>query len=216
MENNSQAQSKEAVLSRIRAAKPLFSSFGELSGNAASLDSPERNSTETIGRFIKELNLLGVECYEAADSNLLIDRLRSIIQNKVILSWDSDQLPYDLGEVYNGENVIFENGTINEQAKAEIGITGCEAAIAETGSIVLIPGPGKPQTASLLPFFHVAIAKRSSLFFTMGEWLDSMCKDVVSAPYINIITGPSRTADIELTLTLGVHGPGKMIVLLGP
>ena len=100
-------------------------------------------------------------------------------------------------------------------AQADIGLTGCEAALAETGSLAMVSGPGRPRTASLLPLTHIALIRQTDLLQSMGEFFERYRQSPV-LPYLVFITGPSRTADIELSLTLGVHGPGKVIVVLGP
>ena len=102
------------------------------------------------------------------------------------------------------------------QASAEIGLTGADAAIAETGSLVLLSGAGKPRAASLLPPTHLAIVRRSDLCASMGEFFAAHADAIARTACCTFVTGPSRTADIELTLTLGVHGPGVVIVVVGP
>jgi L-lactate dehydrogenase complex protein LldG len=95
-------------------------------------------------------------------------------------------------------------------------VTGCDGAIAETGSLVLLSGEGKPRAASLLPPVHLAVVQRKDLRFGMGEFFTERAAEMAGAACCTFITGPSRTADIELTLTLGVHGPGEVIVVMGP
>ncbi len=92
------------------------------------------------------------------------------------------------------------------------GITGALAGIVETGSIVVTGGPGRPLTASLLPGFHIAVLAVEQLVPTVADALALPAVHEASAGAI--ITGPSRTADIEMTLTLGVHGPGELHVIL--
>ena len=92
------------------------------------------------------------------------------------------------------------------------GVTGALAGIAETGSLVLISGAGQTLTASLLPEVHVAVLKTSRLVPTLADAL--RLPEVRTALAGVIVTGPSRTADIEMTLTIGVHGPGELHVFL--
>jgi L-lactate dehydrogenase complex protein LldG len=113
-------------------------------------------------------------------------------------------------------NVCLGNASRAQQAQAQVGLTGCDAAIAETGSIVLFSGPGRSRAVSLLPPVHLAVVRRSVLCFTMAEMFSKHAQRFRDSSACTVITGPSRTADIELTLTLGIHGPGRVIVVLGP
>lgn len=97
-------------------------------------------------------------------------------------------------------------------AEAELGLTGVDLAIAETGTLVLRSGAGRPRSTSLLPACHVAVFDRSVLVESLAQagvfleaWHEAPGPEWGAA--VNFITGPSRTADIELTLTRGVHGP---------
>jgi L-lactate dehydrogenase complex protein LldG len=101
-------------------------------------------------------------------------------------------------------------------AAADVGVTGVDLAVAETGSLVLLSGGGRPRSTSLLPPYHVAVFDRDALVESLGQlglFLEAW-HDGELAPWrggaINVITGPSRTADIELTLTRGVHGPKEV------
>ena len=101
-------------------------------------------------------------------------------------------------------------------AAADLGVTGADLAVAETGSLVLLSGAGRPRSTSLLPPYHVAVFDRDVLVESLaqaGLFLEAW-HDGEPAPWrggvINFITGPSRTADIELTLTRGVHGPKEV------
>jgi L-lactate dehydrogenase complex protein LldG len=101
-------------------------------------------------------------------------------------------------------------------ARAEIGVTGVDWALAETGTLVLVSGRGRPRSTSLLPATHVAVFGRDRLLESLeqvGIVLEALHADParsMSGAVINFITGPSRTADIELTLTRGVHGPKEV------
>lgn len=180
------------------------------------LERPTFDTSDCLKRFKEELGLLGVECYVESDGEAVKQRLVLLLEGKSILSWDATHLPYDVGRILEGRPVVFGRDDRIAQARADTGLTGCDAAIAETGSLVLISEEGKARTASLLPFEHVAIVRRSEIYYSMAEFFEKKRKEVARASYLNIITGPSRTADIELSLTLGVHGPGKLTVVIGP
>lgn len=166
-------------------------------------------------RFLEELKLLGVEAFVEDDEAGVRRRVKGLIAGKSILSWDPEELPYGAGEALQGETVAFGRDARELQAQADIGLTGCEAALAETGSLAMVSGPGRPRTASLLPLTHIALIRQADLLQGMGEFFERYRQSPV-LPYVVFITGPSRTADIELSLTLGVHGPGKLILILGP
>jgi L-lactate dehydrogenase complex protein LldG len=100
-------------------------------------------------------------------------------------------------------------------ARADLGLTGVDLAVAETGTLVLVSGAGRPRSTSLLPPCHIAVFDRTALLESLrqvGVFLEAWHADTASARggAINFITGPSRTADIELTLTRGVHGPKEV------
>jgi L-lactate utilization protein LutC len=98
-----------------------------------------------------------------------------------------------------------------------VGVTGAFCAIAETGTLMLLSGADTPGTTSLLPETHVAVLDPHRIVATMEDaWnlLRNECKQPPRA--INFISGPSRTADIEQTVTLGAHGPYRVLVILAP
>ena len=97
----------------------------------------------------------------------------------------------------------------------DVGITTAQAAIAETGTLVLDAARERHRLISLVPPVHIAIVDAANIYQTLGETLSVLHKsrDDVSAT-ITFITGPSRTADIELTLAIGVHGPQELHVII--
>jgi iron-sulfur cluster protein len=92
------------------------------------------------------------------------------------------------------------------------GVTGALAGMADTGTLVLTGGPGRPLSASLLPEIHVALLRAANVLPSLPEAL--RLPDVRQSPAAVLVTGPSRTADIEMTLTIGVHGPKEVHVFL--
>ena len=90
---------------------------------------------------------------------------------------------------------------------AILGITGAQAALADTGSVGLVHGKGRARLVSLLPPVHVALVSVDRLHATLAAVFAAEPDLLRAAANVVFVTGPSRTADIEMTLTRGVHGP---------
>jgi L-lactate dehydrogenase complex protein LldG len=99
-------------------------------------------------------------------------------------------------------------------AHASVGITGALAGLADTGSIVVASGPTRPRLASLLPAIHIALLPIADLYPGLSDFFTARPDVIRAGSNVVIITGPSRTADIELTPILGVHGPKNLHVVL--
>jgi L-lactate dehydrogenase complex protein LldG len=96
-----------------------------------------------------------------------------------------------------------------------VGITGACCAVAETGTLVVLSGPETPPSVSLLPETHIALVRCSSVLRNMEDawaWIRSREETLPRA--VSFISGPSRTADIEQTVTLGAHGPYRVHIVL--
>ena len=104
-------------------------------------------------------------------------------------------------------------------ASADLGITGVNYAIAETGTCVIVPTAGASRLVSLLPPVVIALVERGQVLPSLDELFTLRRRDFVNGDlgsYMSLVTGPSRTADIEYKLVTGVHGPGEVhMVLIG-
>jgi L-lactate utilization protein LutC len=169
---------------------------------------------ECLARFQEELSALGVESHLETTQDCVQRRVTTLLAGRRVLSWDREALPYALGSIVG--DAVFAGDPRDAQAAAEVGLTGCDAAIAETGSLVLLSGPGRSRAVSLLPPVHLAVVRSEDLCFSLGDVFRTHAGRLSQAASCTLITGPSRTADIELTLTLGVHGPGTVLVVIGP
>ena len=97
---------------------------------------------------------------------------------------------------------------------AQAGVTGAQAGFADTGTLALSMGRRRSLLPSLLPAVHLAILRSSDIYESMQDWLDKVGAPLAaSTQCMAFITGPSRTADIEMTLTIGVHGPAQLVVI---
>ena len=93
------------------------------------------------------------------------------------------------------------------------GVTTVRAAVAETGSLLVASGEDSPRSGSLIPPLHVALVAASQIVPDLVDAFAVFSADTLPAG-IALITGPSKTADIEGVLVTGVHGPGRVIILL--
>jgi len=104
--------------------------------------------------------------------------------------------------------LISPNADKHEMAQCDLGITEADFLLPETGTLVLRSSAEKPRAVSLLPRVHLAIVTPAALRADMHQ----VFEEAKDSHYLVFITGPSRTADIELTVTLGVHGPKSLYV----
>jgi L-lactate dehydrogenase complex protein LldG len=105
---------------------------------------------------------------------------------------------------------------VRDEPKADlVGITGCFAAIAETGTLAMVSGPDSPASMTLLPETHIALVPASRICPYMEDVFVRLRGERGTMPRaLNFISGPSRTADIEQTLVLGAHGPYRVHVII--
>jgi len=97
----------------------------------------------------------------------------------------------------------------------KVGITGAYCALAENGTLMLLSGQDTHATTSLLPDYHIAIVPASRIVRAMEDGWDLLRKEHGSLPrQVNFVSGPSRTADIEMTLVMGAHGPFRVHVVI--
>jgi L-lactate dehydrogenase complex protein LldG len=96
-----------------------------------------------------------------------------------------------------------------------VGVTGCFCAIAETGTLVMLSGPDTPAATSLLPETHIAVVSIPRIVGTMEDaWALVRAERGELPRNVNLVSGPSRTADVDQTIALGAHGPYRVHLLL--
>ena len=125
-----------------------------------------------------------------------------------IQAWDAQFLPPDLLATLARNGIRIQG---EPDPAIHVGLTGVLAAAAATGTLVMPGGQGRPLTASLLPEVHIALLSAADIRPALRDVLH--LPQVRQAAVVSLISGPSRTADIELTLTIGVHGPRKVHVI---
>ncbi len=187
---------------------------------------------ETLERFRIEFERVGGVYHRVATAAEAPDAIVGIARERearTAIAWHPSALGADWRETLTAGGLATTTmpaagvGPAGERqalrdliAAADLGVTGVDLAVAETGSLVLLSGSGRPRSTSLLPPYHVAVFDRDALVESLGQvgvFLEAWHDGEPAAwrgGAINVITGPSRTADIELTLTRGVHGPKEV------
>jgi L-lactate dehydrogenase complex protein LldG len=115
-----------------------------------------------------------------------------------------------------GETELIEDAGAAELFDCDLGVTGAQWGVAETGTLVLESDAERHRLASLVPTAHVAIIEARNVRQTLGEVLQAVGDrgEGGLSRAVTFITGPSRTSDIELTLAIGVHGPAELYVVV--
>jgi L-lactate dehydrogenase complex protein LldG len=177
---------------------------------------------DPISRFQQEATAAGASVHVVPDRASAVAKVVALVRDqgarRVLIGRDAlldalelaDRLRTDGVEAMRVDQ-LDQSGEKEAFFAADMGVTGAEALIAETGSVVQFSRPGQARSLSLLPPGHVVVADRSALVPDLFDlFVDKM--DLPSS--LSLITGPSKTGDIELRLVTGVHGPGEVHVIL--
>ena len=173
---------------------------------------PESSDSE-IDTFLSEIQKLSGVGQKLSLSEV-DGALKALVEEQNIRKATAWETPYlrQLGitEILNslGVELVSPNADKHEMALCDLGITEADYLLPETGTLVLKSSAEKPRGVSLLPRVHLAIVRPEMLRADLHQ----VFAEAKDHHYLVFITGPSRTADIELTVTLGVHGPKNLYV----
>lgn len=166
-----------------------------------------------VARFLEELGKLS-----AVGKNLtptsVHSELEALVAGQNIRRAAAWETPYlkrlGIPEILKtlGVELVPAQADKHELALCDLGITEADYLLAETGTLVLRSSAQKPRAVSLLPRIHLAVVRPDMLRADLHQ----VFAEAREAHYLVFVTGPSRTADIELTVTLGVHGPRSLYV----
>jgi len=194
-----------------------------------------RHVKELVQSFKRECELLTGKVYVARTNDEACQFLASIIKEagiKQIIKWSSpllkrleiDRLLDSLGvqnmllAAKGSANEVRQRDYTGPASKAELGISGVDYGLADTGALVLRTSPDQNRAVSLLPPVHVAIMESKCILFSSDDLITQLLLDLEEKGNLDscltLITGPSVTADIELNLVLGVHGPKELHVII--
>lgn len=227
--------SREQILRKLRAARDPFPDAPPRPRQYQPVTQLADTRPETLlARFIEEAERLdtGVQVFQRnADGDYpeaqaaVLDLLRQYNTDH-LLSWDFQHIPaLGLQAALQASNIKITIPDIHDEFRAEslahmeaaqVGLTGADAALATTGTLVLSTGPGKGRIPSLLPPVHIAIIHQRQILPRLEDWVAAQRRAGMPDMDRNIcfVSGPSRTADIEKNLVLGMHGPGTLHIVI--
>jgi L-lactate utilization protein LutC len=220
---------RDAFLQRVRDSVRE----GNLAGAAVPL--PQRGhvgyqgaGAEPVQRFCAELTTAGGHAHLAADPEAAWQAIAEVIKRQA------------LRKVLIGRGGLIERLGIGGRLRsaglevtaidalpagspreaffgADLGITNVYRLVAETGTVVMASKPHEPRSLSLLPPVHIALAEPAQILpdlFDLFDLFSPLADESVPPSCLSLITGPSKTGDIELRLVTGVHGPGEIHVVM--
>ena len=187
--------------------------YTENSSRAANQENSLRavleSKQELIDQFGAELHALGGQFFHCTAEQAAQDILALLqaAEIQTIHAWEPNLLPIEIVETLTQAGIRLSR---EPDASIRAGLTAAMGGIACTGSLALTSSPGQPLTTSLLPEIHFAILKARDIVPDVADLLRQGW--ITQAANTVLISGPSRTADIEMTLTIGVHGPRQLYV----
>ena len=213
------SSSRDNILARLRAAVPQDHAVAP---EPATPPSVELSRTEKVARLKQRMEAMHAEVV-VTDAGAWLDALKTVLRNRSLngllyapatalgqelaAAWDSD-LPPLVGyteDVEQSKERLFA---------IDASITSTQGGLADVGALILWPDSNEPRLMSLAPPLHIAVLDATKIHDSLADaialerWQERMPTNVL------LISGPSKTADIELVLTFGVHGPKELIVLI--
>ncbi len=192
---------------------------------------PDTPTDQLVNQFKQELEALKGHVHVLDDVEEIADTILNILKQhntQRIISWDDENLglvnlksTLEEGGVEIVDSALPEdvNGRKNQLSAIEdvfVGLTGAHGGLADNGAVALLSGENRGRLASLAPPVHIALLKKENIYPSIPAFLADVDEIVANSSNLVFIAGPSRTGDIEMTLSIGVHGPGKVHVIVTP
>ena len=205
--------SRDNILHRIRTGIGRSAGQGVADPPAVRLRVPEVDMEARIGSMITRIEALAGKALVSSDPR---GRVAEAIAGRTAVASNAPYLAdcgiTSLPGVRSGITDREELRSIC--AAADVGITSADYALADTGSLVMLSSAQEARLISLLPPAHIAVVPRERILTGLDELFTVLPDPAGQTSSMVLITGPSRTADIEQILVRGVHGPGQILVVI--
>jgi L-lactate dehydrogenase complex protein LldG len=208
--------SRDTILHRIRTA------LGRRAGEPPEppppvlLQIPEITVDRRVEMFAEALGALTGKTTQVASTVEACERVADLVRGKHAVASRSPLLAEcGITALPEVQSVFGSPEALRAELEiADFGITGAEYALADTGTLVMVSSPEEARMISLLPPTHIAVIRRERILTGLDELFTLLPLPAERSSAIALITGPSRTADIEMLLVRGVHGPGAIHVMV--
>ena len=208
--------SRDAILHRVRTALGRESGAAVPEPPPARIRIPETDMETRIASLRARIEALAGETSRVPSPQEARALVAAAIMGKTAVASNAPFLAEcgitELPEVRSG---IADSAELRRLcAAAGVGITSADYALADTGTLVLLASPREARLISLLPPAHIAVLPKDRILTGLDELFSLLPLPAGQTSSMVLITGPSRTADIEQILVRGVHGPGKITVIV--
>jgi L-lactate utilization protein LutC len=205
--------SRDYILHRIRTALGRGAGQAVAAPPAARIRVPEVSMAARVASLLERVRALAGEAVESDDPRAFVQQAlagrTAVVSNAPCLEeWGIGSLPGVRSGITGREELRELCATV------DVGITSADYALADTGTLVMLAGPREARMISLLPPAHIAVVPRERILTGLDELLSVLPNPAEATSSMVLITGPSRTADIEQILVRGVHGPGQITVVV--
>jgi L-lactate dehydrogenase complex protein LldG len=225
------SSSRDTILNKLRAVRRPFDDAPPRPQTYLNVTVQDDESPDALlARFSKELGALTGEVYPVTGDEEARAKVLEVLEQfeaKSILAWDFSNIPVEGLEAAirsTGIEIIQPDShdemrmeTLNAGIGAQVGLTGADAAAATTGTLIFTTGPGKGRIPTVLAPVFLAVITLDQLVPRLESWVAKQRAQglpFTDSANVCFITGPSRTGDIEMQMVLGVHGPGKIRVIV--
>jgi L-lactate dehydrogenase complex protein LldG len=220
---------QDGVLDDVRQALGRSASVAPLPLDPFIEPTVQVDLAELIARFTAEATAVRAQVYRVSDKLQFVAQIAEIcaaFQGQEIALSGAEifaDMDFTSALVAQGFSTFVPGETDHEKllarlANCEVGLTAADYAIAETGTLVLSSDEPNALLVSLLPPVHIALVRSSQIATSLDEVISKLSKERIGrvdpSRSITLITGPSRTSDVELVLSIGVHGPKELHVII--
>jgi L-lactate dehydrogenase complex protein LldG len=208
--------SREHILHRVRTALGRSEGQPALAAPAVRLRAPEVDREARIASMLERVEALAGRAYRAANPENARVFSASLVAGKTAIASNAPFLAEcGIAALPGVRSGITDREELRELcATCDLGITSADYALADTGTLVMLSSPQEARMISLLPPAHLAIVPADRILGSLDELFTILPNPADQTSSMVLITGPSRTADIEQILVRGVHGPGEITVVV--